>query len=53
MTDFLLIHYDNTPLTTSFQNSIKFNPSTEELNNSDIDTFISNQIIPQLQKKRF
>lgn len=53
MTDFLLIHYDNTPLTTSFQNSIKFNPSTEELNNSDIDTFISNQIIPQLQKKDF
>lgn len=53
MNDFLLIHYDNTPLITDFQNSIKFNPSIEELNNSDIDTFISNQIIPQLENKEF
>jgi len=53
MNDSLLIHYDNSPLVSGFQNSIKFNPSVEELNNSDIDTFISNKIIPELQNKDF
>ncbi len=53
MYELLLIHYDNTPLLEKFPNSIKFNPSTEDLNNSDIDTFISKQIIPQLQDRQF
>lgn len=53
MHEVLLIHHDNTPLVESFPNSIKFNPCTEDLNKSDIDTFISHQIIPQLKEKNF
>lgn len=53
MHEVLLIHYDNTPLLEKFSNSIKFNPSTDELKSSDIDTFISKKIIPQIQNKRF
>ena len=53
MHDILLIHYDNTPLLDKFPSNLKFNPSTDELNNSDIDTFISKQIIPQLQEISF
>lgn len=53
MDEILLIHNDNTPHLDKFDNSIKFNPSTEELNNSDIDSYISNQIIPILINKNF
>ena len=51
MNEALLIHFDNTPLVTRVADSIKFNPSMEDLNNSDIDTFISKQIIPKIQEK--
>lgn len=53
MHEVLLIHYDNTPLLEAFSDSIKFNPSTDDLNDNDIDTFISKQIIPQLQERSF
>lgn len=53
MNEALLIHFDNTPLVTRVADSIKFNPSMEDLNNSDIDTFISKQIIPKIQEKNF
>jgi len=53
MDEILLIHNDNVPLIENFPNSFKFNPSIDELNESDIDTFISKQIIPQLEKKSF
>jgi len=53
MNNALLIHNDNTPLINKINNTIKFNPSIEEINNSDIDLFISIHIIPQLLNRTF
>jgi hypothetical protein len=51
----LLIHNDNTPLKKSLlsPSPILFSPTIDDLNDSDIDTYISREIIPQLKKEEF
>jgi len=51
----LLVHNDNTPLKKHLSNSslILFSPSIDDLNDSDIDTYISKEIIPQLKEEEF
>ena len=51
----LLIHNDNTPLNIhpDISTSILFAPTLEELNNSDIDTYISKKILPQIKNEEF
>ncbi len=51
----LLIHNDNTPLKKSplISSAILFSPSIDELNDSDMDTYISNKIIPKLKEVDF
>ena len=51
----LLIHNDNTPLNIhpDISTSILFAPTLEELNNSDIDTYISKRILSQIKNEEF
>jgi len=52
----LLIHNDNTPLVNLLNKELKtilFSPTVDELNNSDIDTFISTKIIPKVNELNF
>ncbi len=49
----LLIHNDNTPLKNIISNQIIFNPTIDDLNNSDIDKYISHEVIPQIQDRGF
>lgn len=49
----LLIHNDNTPLKNIISNQIIFNPTIDDLNNSDIDKYISHEVIPQIQDREF
>jgi len=46
----LLIHSDNAPLNSDNRivESILFSPTIKELSNSDIDTYISKKILPQI-----
>lgn len=49
----LLIHNDNTPLKEIIENKIVFKPTIDDLNSSDLDRYISNEIIPQVKDKEF
>jgi len=49
----LLIHNDNTPLKIIVENQIIFKPTIDDLNNSDIDRYISNEVIPKIKDKEF
>jgi len=55
MHEILLVHHDNTPLKKKLPNSplILFSPSIDDLNDSDIDAYISKEIIPQLKEEEF
>jgi len=49
----LLIHNDNSPISEIADVSIVFSPHVEELRNSDIDSYISNVILPQIKNSEF
>jgi hypothetical protein len=49
----LLIHNDNTPLKSIIEDQIIFKPTIDELNNSDIDKYISNEVLPKIHEKEF
>ena len=49
----ILIHSDNTPLTDIIDHKILFSPTIDDLNNSDIDAYISHEILPQINHEEF
>ena len=49
----LLIHKDNTPIKKICKNSLDFSIDSFDFSNSDIDTYISKNFIPELAKEDF
>lgn len=49
----LLIHSDDTPFSELIEDTILFRPTLDDLSESDIDAYISTEIIPEINKYDF